>query len=115
MKFFAKNLQYLETPQYLRKLIFPIQPDLKFAGLQSPLDAPHHVRFREDFLTVPYREGVTIEERHYPKSTKYNGGVLQHKDATGIYVCCGLAGVSIISPKLALKKVTNKSRGRGLL
>merc|ERR1711939_697092 len=42
--FFVNNLQYLETPQYLRKILFPMHPDLKFAGLQNPLDAPHHLR-----------------------------------------------------------------------
>lgn len=28
----AKILQYLDCPQYLRKSLFPQQPDLKFAG-----------------------------------------------------------------------------------
>jgi predicted SPOUT superfamily RNA methylase MTH1 len=42
--FFARVMQYLETPQYLRKALFPIHPDLKLAGLLNPLDAPHHLR-----------------------------------------------------------------------
>nr|PIM00252.1 putative RNA methyltransferase [Toxoplasma gondii COUG] len=57
LKFFVRNLRYLETPQFLRKSLFPIHPDLRFAGLQNPLDAPHHLR-RNEWL--PYREGVVI-------------------------------------------------------
>eukprot|EP01006_Ploeotia_vitrea_P007639 TRINITY_DN17687_c0_g1_i2.p2 TRINITY_DN17687_c0_g1~~TRINITY_DN17687_c0_g1_i2.p2 ORF type:complete len:274 (+),score=137.08 TRINITY_DN17687_c0_g1_i2:610-1431(+) len=53
--FFARVLQYLETPQYLRRMLFPVHPDLKYAGLLNPLDAPHHVRATTPCL---YREGV---------------------------------------------------------
>ncbi|OEH74893.1 hypothetical protein cyc_07097 [Cyclospora cayetanensis] len=48
--------------------------DLKFAGLQNPLDAPHHLR-RSEWL--PYREGVVLQDP--PKTTK------------GCLVECGLA------------------------
>jgi predicted SPOUT superfamily RNA methylase MTH1 len=34
-----------------------MHPDLKFAGLLSPLDAPHHVRADE---WSAYREGVVV-------------------------------------------------------
>ncbi|ODM87636.1 hypothetical protein Ocin01_19047 [Orchesella cincta] len=37
------------------KLLFPIHPDLQFAGLIAPFDAPHHLRRTE---ALPYREGV---------------------------------------------------------
>ncbi|CAM9213912.1 unnamed protein product [Phaeothamnion confervicola] len=56
--FMARLLQYLETPQYLRRPLFPMHPDLRFAGLLAPLDAPHHVRVDE---AAPFREGVVIE------------------------------------------------------
>ena len=36
-------LQYAETPQYLRKALFPKNPDLEYAGLIPPLRTPHHV------------------------------------------------------------------------
>eukprot|EP01071_Lankesteria_metandrocarpae_P008471 Lankesteria_metandrocarpae@DN4971_c0_g1_i1.p1 len=49
------NLTYLDTPQYLRKALFPYNADLKFAGLENPLDAPHHLRKQE---WLPFREGV---------------------------------------------------------
>ncbi len=50
-------LEYLETPQYLRKALYPMHPDLKYAGLLNPLDAPHHLRYNE---MSPYREGVVL-------------------------------------------------------
>ncbi|XP_066934305.1 putative methyltransferase C9orf114 [Clytia hemisphaerica] len=54
---FARILQYLECPQYLRKYFFPVHQDLKYAGLLNPLDCPHHMRMDDP---SPYREGVTL-------------------------------------------------------
>jgi len=54
----ARILQYLETPQYLRKALFPVHPDLKYAGLLNPLDCPHHMRANEK---APFREGVVLK------------------------------------------------------
>lgn len=48
----ARILQFLECPQYLRKGLFPIHPDLQYAGLIAPLDIPHHLRRHE---ALPYR------------------------------------------------------------
>jgi len=48
-------LQYIEAPPYLRKKLFPMHPDLKFAGLLPSLDSPHHLR-RDDISL--YREGI---------------------------------------------------------
>ena len=56
--FFIANLQYLETPQYLRRTLFPVMPELRFTGLMNPLDAPHHLRQDEPSR---YREGVIIK------------------------------------------------------
>ncbi len=56
-EFFVKNLEYLETPQYLRKALFPKHSALRFASLMNPLDTPHHMRATE---WTPYREGVVI-------------------------------------------------------
>lgn len=47
---FARILQYLECPQYLRKNFFPIHKDLQYAGILNPLDAPHHLRQSNDFI-----------------------------------------------------------------
>jgi hypothetical protein len=40
----VRNLQYLETPQYLRKYLFEIHPDLKNAGIMNPIEADHHLK-----------------------------------------------------------------------
>jgi methyltransferase len=58
--FLVRILQYLECPQYLRKKMFALHPDLKFAGLLNPIDAPHHMRANED---RPYREGVIVDAK----------------------------------------------------
>lgn len=54
----ARIAQYLETPQYLRKALIPMHPDLRLAGLLPPLDAPHHMRATE---WKPYREGLVLK------------------------------------------------------
>ncbi|KAG5439565.1 hypothetical protein PCANB_002141 [Pneumocystis canis] len=66
--FLTHLLQYIETPQYLRKILFPIHRDLRFAGLLNPLDCPHHLRIDED---LPYREGVTLDSLKYSKVFKH--------------------------------------------
>lgn len=48
----VKLLEYLECPQYLRKHLFPVCDDLRYAGILNPLDAPHHLRKTDD---CPYR------------------------------------------------------------
>ncbi len=57
--FMARVLQYCECPQYLRRNFFPMHPDLQFAGLLAPLDAPHHVRALD---RSEFREGVVLDK-----------------------------------------------------
>ena len=52
-----KLLEYMECPQYLRKLLFRREAVLRYAGLLPPLRTPHHPLRGEDF---GYREGVVI-------------------------------------------------------
>ncbi len=60
-------LEYLETPQYLRKYIFPLRRSLKFAGVLPPLAIPSH---RSKHLKIgEIREGVV---RHVaPDGTRW--------------------------------------------
>jgi predicted SPOUT superfamily RNA methylase MTH1 len=58
INYFIKNLQYLETPQYLRKTLFPMSEDLKLSGLMNPLESQHHLRKDE---WSPYREGCVLD------------------------------------------------------
>ncbi|KAK2157267.1 hypothetical protein LSH36_194g04061 [Paralvinella palmiformis] len=55
----GRILQYLECPQYLRKVFFPQHKDLQYAGLLNPLDCPHHMKADEETL---YREGVVLDK-----------------------------------------------------
>ncbi|MCS7120447.1 MAG: RNA methyltransferase [Nitrososphaerota archaeon] len=55
-------LSFMETPQYLRKRLFKIRPELKYAGILPPLRTPHHpLQSRASALNVgEYRDGVVV-------------------------------------------------------
>jgi predicted SPOUT superfamily RNA methylase MTH1 len=59
-----KILEYLETPQYLRRRLFPLDDVLKFAGLLPPLRIPSHKPKVpvEKLMTGEYREGVILTD-----------------------------------------------------
>lgn len=65
LDFIALLLNYLETPQYLRKALFKLEPDLQYAGILPPLRTPHHpVSGKTKHLKVgEYREGIVVSER----------------------------------------------------
>ena len=44
-------LRYLDTPQYLRRVLYPRMSELEFAGILHPIKAPHH-RPPQDIRTV---------------------------------------------------------------
>ncbi|MEM2911807.1 MAG: RNA methyltransferase [Candidatus Bathyarchaeia archaeon] len=58
----ATLLSYMETPQYLRKRLFKLRPELRYAGILPPLRTAHHPLGRKmaDLKVGEYREGVTI-------------------------------------------------------
>jgi len=58
----ATILSYMETPQYLRKHLFKIRPELRYAGVLPPLRTAHHpLSDRIKDLTLgERREGVVI-------------------------------------------------------
>lgn len=55
-------LSYLETPQYLRKRLFKLSPDLQYAGILPPLRTPHHPlnRRMKELRVGEFREAVTL-------------------------------------------------------
>jgi methyltransferase len=59
-----KVLEFLETPQYLRRRLFPLDESLRFAGLLPPLRIPSHKpRVPVESLKVgEVREGVANED-----------------------------------------------------
>ena len=64
MDFIALLLNYLETPQYLRKRLFKLEPRLQFAGILPPLRTPHHPVSGKikDLKAGEYREGVVLSQ-----------------------------------------------------
>lgn len=62
MDFTVLLLRYLETPQYLRKRLFKIEPRLQFAGILPPLRTPHHPVSGKtrDLKPGAYREGLVL-------------------------------------------------------
>jgi methyltransferase len=64
LEFIALLLSYLETPQYLRKSMFSLQPSLEYAGILPPLRTPNHPSSgKTKHLQVgEYREGLVLSE-----------------------------------------------------
>lgn len=73
--FFATVLKYLETPQYLRKHLFPMSSDLRLVGLLNPLALPSHVakddlsRWRE---AVAYSRSSRSRRHSQPQSQPHS-------------------------------------------
>ncbi|MGB9842539.1 MAG: putative RNA uridine N3 methyltransferase [Candidatus Bathyarchaeales archaeon] len=68
----ATLLQYMETPQYLRKRLFKLDPRLKYVGIVPPLRTPHHPlnkkmanlkigEHREGVVTATASDGVLVD------------------------------------------------------
>jgi hypothetical protein len=55
-------LKYLETPQFLRRRLFPKMNDLKFAGVLQPLKIPSHITPANSKKIVKgnIREGIIV-------------------------------------------------------
>jgi predicted SPOUT superfamily RNA methylase MTH1 len=60
----AALLAYMETPQYLRKRLFRLEPRLRYAGILPPLRTPHHPLNRKirNLKVGEYREGVVLSK-----------------------------------------------------
>jgi methyltransferase len=59
------TLRFLETPQYLRRTMYPKTEELRFAGSLSPLKIPSHVQTPDPSKVKPgdVRDGVVIFAR----------------------------------------------------
>jgi predicted SPOUT superfamily RNA methylase MTH1 len=60
----ATLLAYMETPQYLRKRLFKLEPRLQFAGILPPLRTPHHPlnKKTQNLKVGEYREGIVVSK-----------------------------------------------------
>ena len=61
-RFISLLLNYLVTPQYLRKKLFPISNALKFAGALPPLKIPSHLVSKDlsSFTNLQPRQGLIL-------------------------------------------------------
>lgn len=59
VKFISDVLTYMNTPQYLRKKVFPITRELRNVGILPPLRTPHHPT--GEISEGDYRQGLTIK------------------------------------------------------
>lgn len=60
-KFLKKILTYMETPQYLRRKMFPLSSEMRYVGVLPPLRTPHHpVETTNQHAPVAYREGLAL-------------------------------------------------------
>lgn len=57
--FISDILTYMNTPQYLRKKVFPIRKEFKHVGLLPPLRTPHHPTGKPS--EGDYRQGLTLK------------------------------------------------------
>lgn len=67
-------LEYMDTPQYLRKQVFPITPELKNVGILPPLRTPYHPA-SEELNIGDFRKGLT--KKRVRKGTMVDIGVDQ--------------------------------------
>jgi predicted SPOUT superfamily RNA methylase MTH1 len=60
----ATLLAYMETPQYLRKRLFKLEPRLQFAGILPPLRTPHHPlnKKAQNLKMGEHREGIIVSK-----------------------------------------------------
>lgn len=58
-------LNYMCCPQYLRRLVYPLKPSLRYVGTLPPLRTPNHpLESRiEDLPSLSFREGVVVERK----------------------------------------------------
>jgi len=66
----SKLFNYILCPQYLRKRVFPLDPDLRCVGILPPLNTPNHPLEKRiaEIPKISYREGLVIGRRgrnHY--------------------------------------------------
>ena len=93
-------LSYMETPQYLRRRVFKIRPELRYVGILPPLRTPHHpTRNRKRDLKIgEYREGVIVSS-----------------DKRGVYIDVGVES-PVFVPNMQAEtdsRVTVKIREKG--
>ena len=85
--FIAEVLNYMNTPQYLRKQAIPIKSELRHVGILPPLRTPHHpVNNQPD--VGDYRQGFTVK-----------------RNKKGTFVDIGMDELAFCKEQLTVKKI----------
>jgi predicted SPOUT superfamily RNA methylase MTH1 len=84
--FISKILKYMDTPQYLRKSVYPIQSDLKHVGILPPLRTPNHPV--DEAELGDYRQGFTVK-----------------RNKKGTFVDIGMKELAFCKEQLTVNKV----------
>lgn len=95
IEFISQILRYAETPQYLRKRMFPLSPVLKYAGILPPLNTPHHPT---NSLIATLRDG------------EFREGVVLSSDKNGSLVDIGMERPLRYRERLAKGRMTFQVR-----
>ena len=86
-EFIAEVLNYMNTPQYLRKRAFPIKPELKHVGILPPLRTPHH----------PTDKNPKVDDFRYGFTVKRNN--------KGTFVDIGMDKLAFCKEQLTVNKI----------
>ncbi len=60
-RFIKRILQYAETPQYLRKMLFPRMKELRYVGILPPLRTAHHPKV-STLEVGEFRVGLVVDD-----------------------------------------------------
>lgn len=86
-EFIAEVLNYMNTPQYLRKRAFPIKPELKHVGILPPLRTLHH----------PTDKNPKVDDFRYGFTVKRNN--------KGTFVDIGMDKLAFCKEQLTVNKI----------
>ena len=84
--FIAEVLNYMDTPQYLRKKAIPIKPELRHVGILPPLRVPHHPVGKPEL--GDYRQGFTVK-----------------RNKKGTFVDIGMDSLAFCKEQLTVNKI----------
>lgn len=85
--FMKSILEYMDTPQYLRKQVFPISSELKNVGILPPLRTPYH----------PSSDEVQVGD--------FRQGLTKKRVRKGTMVDIGLDRLALCKEKLSVNKI----------
>jgi methyltransferase len=97
----SKVLEYVETPQYLRKRLYPLDEALRFAGVLPPLKIPSHKSkvVASSLKVGDVREGVANNDGTVDLGLDVPA-ILRQKEKPGKRVTARIIGISPITAEM---------------